>query len=385
MKNILILLLFVTSLASGQDVIDFKLLANKQVKSTANYTVSDNTLDFKNIDHQGVYYVRFIGEYPKRLVIKNLIGGDVILEGSIKTATDNKSFQLMDCKRITLDLIGAINGSGYGGTCGQLIYFSGKWQNVIIKGGRLHQSGSSGGAALQFESVSDINFNHGKVVIDGLIVTGAMGEGLYMGYNQPTKSYLDTLIVRNTNISNTRRDFWQQANVNYTLYENNIGTNGGLEMNTDHVSGFSLNGKNDVVIIRKNNVSSIGQFIYSSTASKIQLDSNVYTQGNHVGVRMNQAIYTKSAMKLQSNVINAPAAKEAAITADGCQVEVMAPNNIVATKLYRTFNGGSVIQTIPPPTVKEFIDDLSVTETTTYEGVKTYRYVYKGVELVPKQ
>lgn len=386
MRKTLFLLwtLFVLTISvNAQDVIDFKKLYDKQVKSTANYSVSDNMIDFKNIDHQGTYYVKFIGDYPKRLTLKNLVNGKIIIEGTISAATDNKTFQLADIKGVVLDLTRArITGTGSGNVCGQLVYIYGKWQNVTVLGGTLEQTSGSGGAAFQTESYSDPAHNHKNLTIDGLIVLRAMGEGVYNGYNQPTKAYLDTLIIRNTNISNTRRDFWQSANVRYTLIENNRGTNGGLERNLDHVSGFSLNGKNTTVIIRNNVVDRVPQFIYSATQSNITVEGNTYTQGDAMPV--NQAIYTKSPMVINKNTISTPNALICAITADGARVELIAPNTITAPKLFRSYNNGSVIETIPPPTVIEYVGPLNVTETTTYDGVKTFKYVYRGTELIEK-
>lgn len=369
MKKILILFLFITSLASGQDVIDFKLLYEKKIKNTANYNVSDNTLDFKSIDHQGTYYVKFIGEYPKRLVIKNLIGGDIILEGSIKTATDNKTFQVMDSKRVNIEL-GTIIGTGSGGTCGQLVYLSGKWQNVTIKGGKLNQSGNAGGAAMQFESYSDPAFNHGTLIIDGLVVTGAMGEGIYVLYNQPIKAYLDTLIIRNTNISNTRRDFWQHANVRYALYENNIGDNGALEKNTDHMSGFSLNDGNKLTKLIGNKVSNVPQFIYSGTINgTLETSNNIYIQGTSA-IIANQSIYTKTSTLLQYDSIIAPKVKIAAIAQDKAVVTYQGLT-VQAPKLFRYTTPAP----IEIPAVKSY-PVQAIVEETTINGKTTKYLIY---------
>jgi hypothetical protein len=379
------ILFFLALSVSAQDVIDFKLLAEKKVKSTANYTVSDASIDFKNIDHQGSYYVRFTGEFPKRLLLKNFIGMKIILEGTTITApaSENKSLQLADCKRSIVEL-GTVTGNAAStGICGQSVYLYGKWQNMTFKGGLLHQNGNSGGAAFQSESYSDPNYSHGKLVIDGLTVTKAMGEGIYNLYNQPTKAYLDTLIIRNTTISNTRRDFWQQANVRYTIYENNKGENGGLEMNSDHVSGFSLNGKNTLVILRKNRVGTIPQFIYSSTQSTVYVDSNRYDQGNHAGPRVNQAIYSKAIMYLKSNIINTPAAKEAVVTVDGGTLNWDISSTFVGPKQFRYFNGGKSIE---HPFVTTSTDTITVkTSATSTEPTKTQYFTSSGVELVPKQ
>lgn len=363
-------LLFLSSICFGQDVIDFKLLYEKNIKSTANFTVSDNSIDFKNIDHHGTYYVRFIGEYPKRLLLKNLIGGKFIFEGGVTAATDNKTLQIANCKRVLIDLTySTITGNGASsGVCGQLIYIYDKWQDITIKGGKLHQNGSSGGAAFQVESYNDPSFSHGTLIIDGLNVTQAMGEGVYIGYNQPTKAYLDTLIIRNTNITNTRRDFWQWANVRHTIIEDNKGDNGALEMNSLHISGMSCNGKNDKVIIRRNTVSRVPQFIFSDTKCNIELDSNIYIQGNHAGARANQAIYTKSPMTLTNNVINTPAAKEAVITVDGSTVNWNISDLFIGPKAFRYFNGGKSVEF---PYVQTRTTELTVEveKTSTYEKV----------------
>lgn len=384
MRQIIFLLklLLLTVSVNAQDVIDFKKLYDKQVPSTANYSVSDNTIDFKNIDHQGNYYVKFIGDYPKRLTLKNLVNGKIIIEGAISAATDNKTFQLADIKGVTVDLTHAkITGTGSNGVCGQLVYIYGKWQNVTILGGTLEQISGSGGAAFQVESYSDPNFSHKKLITDGLIVVRSVAEGEYILYNQPTKAYLDTLIIRNTNISNTRRDFWQFANVRYTLIENNKGSNGGLEKNLSHISGLSANGKNGKIVFLNNVVDRVPQFIYSATLSDLEVTGNTYTQGDAMPV--NQAIYTKSPMTLKGNTINTPKALIAAIAAENTNVTLIAnTNTITAPKIERY--AGTVIYYTPPPTVKEYIDQLQVIETTTFDGVKTFKYVYKGKELIEK-
>jgi hypothetical protein len=382
MKLITALLLFVSIIANGQDVIDFKLLYDKKVPNTPNYSVADNTIDFRNIDHKGNYSVKLIGEYPKRLTVKNLIGGTIILEGGVTAATDNKTVQIADCKNVVIDLVnGKVTGNGLStGVCGQLVYVYGKWNNVTLKGGRLHQNGKSGGAAFQVESYSDPAFSHGTLIVDGLIVTSAMGEGMYIGYNQPTKAYLDTLIIRNTNISNTRRDFWQLANVRWTLIENNTGTNGGLEKNLDHVSGLSLNGKNDKVIIRNNVISRIPQFVYSATRSDIELTNNIYDQGD--AIPGNQIAYLKSNSKFVANKISAPLTKAVIFTADGCSITYSGDTiNSAGKPIYRTFNGGRVTEI--PFVVKT--DETITVISSTFAGMTTKKYFLPtGEELILK-
>jgi hypothetical protein len=355
-------------------IISFEDLADKKVKSTDKMTVSDNTIDFKNIAQD----VTFTGVYPQRLTLKNLSKGVIEIDGTITTATDNKSLQIADCKEITLDLTnGAIIGKGSStGVCGQLIYIYARWFNLTVIKGTLEQNGKSGGAAFQTESYSDVNYTHGTLSIDGTQVLRAMGEGFYIGYNQPTKAFLDRLEIRNTSVANTRRDFWQLGNVNDTIIENNRGTNGGLERNPDHISGFSLNGKNDRVLVKNNIVDRVPQFIYSATQSIIEVEGNTYTQGD--AMVANQAIYTKSPMTLRNNIITTPLAKEAAITADGCKVIVEGDNKIIAPKLARLFNGGTVTQT---PAIKRYPVTAEVIEST-INGSTTRKLLYEGKEFV---
>lgn len=355
-------------------IISFEDLAAKTVNSTDKMSVSDNMIDFKNFAQD----VGFTGAYPKRLTLKNLPKGIISIDGTITTATDNKSLQIADCKDIFLNLTnGAIIGKGASsGVCGQLIYIYGKWFNLSVLKGTLEQNGQSGGAAFQTESYSDVNYNHGTLSIDGTQVLRAMGEGFYIGYNQPTKAFLDRLEIRNTSVANSRRDFWQLGNVNDTIIENNRGTNGGLEKNPDHISGFSLNGKNDRVLIKNNIVDRVPQFIYSATQSIIEVEGNTYTQGD--AMIANQAIYTKSPMTLRNNVISCPAVKEAAITADGCKVIVEGDNQVTAPKLARIFNGGSVTQT---PAIKRYPVTAEVIEST-INGMTTRKLLYEGKEFV---
>lgn len=367
--------------------IDLKLLYEKKVKSTPEMTVSDNLIDFKNIVHEDGFSVRMFGEYPKRLTIKNGINMTVILEGTITTSSDNKSVQLADCKDFTFDMTkGKIigNGTSVNGAIvsGQLLYVYGQWKNFKLIGGEFDSRGAKGGAAIQTESHSDPSFSHGFAIFDGQVVLNSSAEGFYNLYNQPTKAFLERLEVRNTKVYNTKRDFWQQANVRETLYENNFGSNGALEKNLDHCSGFSLNGKNDKVTLRKNILERVPQMLYSSTASNIEMIENQYTQGDAMPV--NQSVYSKSPVKMAYSNINAPKVLIAALSADNTKFTLLGNSNtIVAPKVERY--AGTVEYITPPPIVVISEGQIKIVTTTTWEGVKTVRYFLPdGSELVTK-
>lgn len=382
MKKLIFLLTFfvLTNSVNAQDIIDLNLLADKKVKSTTYYSVSDNTLDFKGITHSG-YWVKFTGTYSRSLHIKNFIGGELIFEATVTTSTSDKTLKFTDCRDWKINGEKAfLNGSG--NSSGQMIYVSGKWQNCYLLGFTIDQKRNSnkgstpGGAAVQFESYSDPSFSHGKLVIDGTRVRNANDEGFYVLYNQPTKAYLDTLIVINTDVKNSGRDFWQEANVRYSYYENNTGDNGGLEQESNHISGFSLNDGLKEVRLENNRVTNIPQFIYSGTTTgKLFTVNNTYIQGTSA-IIANQSIYTKSSTLLQGDSIIAPKVLIAAIAQDKAQVTYMRLT-VVAPKLFR--------YTTPKPIELPSVENepvQAILQTTTINGVVTKKLLYNGQEFV---
>lgn len=369
------LLIFLSISLFGQDVINLNDLAAKRVKSTTVYSVSDNTIDFKGVNRPG-YWVKFTGTYSRSLHIKNFVGGELIFECTITTNTSDKTLKLTDCRDFKANgEQGFINGSG--NSSGQLIYLSGKWRNATIIGFTLDQKrnslrGSSpGGATVQAESYSDPSFSHGYLKIYKTVVRNANDEPFYVLYNQPTKAYLDTLIISETDIDGAGRDFWQLANVRYTLIENNRGTRGGLEGELNHVSGFSLNAGNKEVIIRNNVVTNIPQFAFSGGGGTTIFENNTFQQETAPGG--NQGLYLRDGeFILKGNWFNANNSVRSVIGVDKSKVTWDVSNTFIGKQPFFVFTGGSTVEV--PVVTKRMIE---VIEEKSTQGIKLY-YIRDG-------
>ncbi len=383
MRLLTIALLFVASLVQGQDIIDLKLLAEKKLKSTPYYNVSDNTVDFKGIVHPEGYWVKFIGGYSRSIHVKNFVGGEIIYEATITTNTSDKTLKFTDCRNFKINGEKAfLNGSGNGS--GQMIYVSGKWQNCYLLGFTIDQKrngnkgSTTGGSAVQFESYSDPSFSHGTLIIEGTQVFNANDEAFYVLYNQPIKAYLDTLIIRKTKANNTGRDFWQWANVRYGYAVDNTGDNSGLEQEMNHISAFSLNDGNKYVKLENNHITNSPQFIFSGTiGGKLEQVNNVYIQGTSAVVN-NQAIYTKSETIIQYDSIVAPKALIAAIAQDKSQV-VYQGVTMIAPKQFRYTTPAP----IELPVIKKTAGNITIIETTLSGKTTVQYFLPSGQELKP--
>lgn len=350
-KRTYILLTFfvLTNFVHAQDLtISLNDLASKKVKSGSNYTISDNTIDFKGISRPG-YRVKFTGTYSRSLHIKNFIGGELIFECTITTNTSDKTLKLTDCQDFKIN--GEYNAFlyGSGNNSGQMIYVSGKWRNCHLIGFYVDQkrnrlSGeTAGGAAIQFESYSDPNFSHGKLIIEKTVVRNANDEAVYVMFNRAQKAYLDSLIIRETDIENTGRDFWQFANVRAGLIENNVGKNGGLEKNLDHVSGISANEKNSNIVIRNNVVTNIPQFIFSGGGGKTILENNTFQQEQAPGG--NQGLYLRDGeFILKGNWFNANNSARSVIGLDKAKLNWDVSNTFIGKQAFYQFPGSSLTE-----------------------------------------
>lgn len=365
------ILLFLTSFCLGQDVINLNDLAAKRVKSTITYSVSDNTIDFKGIKHPDGYWVKFVGTYLRSIHVKNFNGGDIIYEATITTNTSDKTLKFTDCKDWT------INGekaflSGSGNNSGAMIWVTGKWQNCRLIGFTIDQKrnelsgNTTGGPAVQFESASDPTFNHGKLLIEGTVVRNANDEAFYILYTRAQKGYLDSLVIRNTDVSKTGRDFWQATNVRNIVIENNRGDSGGIEGNGDHVSGFSLNEKNANVIIRNNIVTNTPQFAFSGGGGTTIFENNTFQQETAPGG--NQGLYLRDGeFILKGNWFNASNSVRSVIGVDKSRVTWDVSNTFIGKQAFFVFTGGSTVEV--PVVTKRMIE---VIEEKSTQGVKLY-------------
>lgn len=371
------ILVLLTSLAFGQRTIDLAKFAAKTEKSDAQITISDNSIDFAKAP-QG-YWLKFTGSYSRPINFKNSrFDIRVIFENAtVKTNTASPTLKFVDCLNVDLDgsnnskILGSGNGSG------QLIDFSGKWQNPSIHGFYLDQGRndvpgeSKGGAMIQLHGLADASYNHGDIKIWDIDGRNANDEFIYaLLYYSTNASRAKKLEIWHTKIKNLGRDPWQGTNIDSIYIHDNVADNGALEKNTDHMSGFSLNNGNKHVRLERNRVTNIPQFIYSGTVDgRLETLNNVYIQGTSAIVA-NQAIYTKSSTLLQYDSIIAPKAKIAAIAQDKAQVTYQGVT-IVAPKVFRY----TTPVPIELPTVKtEPVQ--AILETTTLNGVTKTVLIY---------
>ncbi len=373
MRTILLLTLFVwTNFVNAQDIINLNDLAEKKVKSTPTFSISDNAIDFKGVVHAKGYWIKFTGTYSRSLHIKNFVGGDIIFECTITTNTSDKTLKFTDCRDWTINGEKAfLNGSG--NNSGAMIWVTGKWQNCHLVGFRIDQKRNglpvdtpNGGPAVQFESYSDPAFNHKNLIIEGTIVKNANDEAFYILKTRAIGGYLDTLIIRNTDVLNTGRDFWQATGIRkYLLIEDNIGANGGLERNGDHVSGFSLNEKNGNVIIRNNMVLNTPQFMFSGGGGTTLIENNTFQQELAPGG--NQGLYLRDGdFILKGNWFNANNSARSVIGVDKAKVTWDVSNTFVGKQPFFVFTGGFTAEV---PVITNETGILEIEKSTTGQKV----------------
>lgn len=371
------ILLLITSLAFGQRTIDLAKFAAKAEKSDAQITISDNSIDLAKAP-QG-YWLKFTGSYSRPINFKNSrFDIRVIFENAtVKTNTSSPTLKFVDCLNVDLDgsnnskILGSGNGSG------QLIDFSGKWQNPNIHGFYLDQGRndvpgeSKGGAMIQLHGIESPTYNHGKIKIYDIDGRNANDEFIYvLLYYSSNASRAKSLEIYHTNSRNIGRDIFQGTNIDSVYIHDNAGDNAGIENNGDHISGFSLNNGNTYTKLERNRITNTPQYIYSgSTAGRVETSNNVYIQGTSRYIA-NQAIYTKSNTLLQYDSIITPKAKIAAIAQDKAQVTYQGVT-IVAPKVFRY----TTPVPIELPTVKtEPVQ--AILETTTLNGVTKTVLIY---------
>lgn len=382
-KVIIILTFFLlTHFVNAQIVYEYDLsqLAAKKYKSNPEFSISDHT--FTALRTLSGVKIRFIGSGTKPLVFKNFKGQYKIeLSATIKTNTSSPTLKLVDCQDPELDGLNSTKILGSGNSSGQLIDLSGKWTNPKIHGfyldqGRDNKPGESkGGAMLQLHGIEDATFNHGKIYIWDIDGNNANDEfiydGLYYSKNASRAKYIE---IWNTRIRNSGRDFWQITNVDSVYIHDNVGDNGNLEQEPNHISGFSLNDGNRHVRLQRNRITNVPQFIYSGTIDgRLETFNNVYIQGKSAYVN-NQAIYTKSNTFLSGDSIIAPKVLIAAIAQDKAQV-TYSNLTIVAPEKFRY----STPIPVELPFVKSYPVQAIVKETT-LNGVTKKVLVYENRE-----
>lgn len=381
-------------------IIKLEDLAAKRVKSSEGLVVSDHTFEMSGFSGQLI----FTGKGTRGIVIKNPKGEIKFQDCVIDNAGTGVVIKL-DGKYDGVKL----NGSGTtklfgkaGNSQSQMIYFQGTWSNVEVCGFDIDQrrdnkiGSTTTGSCLQMAGVLSSTHSLGNVHVHDMILRNCGDEGNYENNFERGAGYAqgEYLTVENVKVFGSGRDFFQQWGFKNATYRNCYGENGGKEADSNHCSALSMNGWTEELLIEDCQFDNVAQLIYSGTPApgkKIfaTIRNVVYNQGTHAGNRNNGAAYLKGPglYRFENCLINAPEVKLAAITADGCTVELLADSNkITAPDVDRLFNGGSVTKFIPPPVEK--IDTIEVTRivTTPYNQSSTTEYFLEdGSELILKQ
>lgn len=360
-------------------------LAKKTIRGSEGAVISDNKVDLSKFTGSEVI---FTGKYPKGIYLIarpqiQVTFKDAIVDngGTSVTLKIDGVYDQFKLAGVNAKLFGKA-----GNAASQMIYFNGTWSNVEVCDFEIDQrrdgkSGTTaGGACVQFAGVLKSSHNLGKVYQHGIVVHNAVDEPFYTNHFERGSGYAqgDVLLVENCRAYNSGRDFFQQWGFRNVKYKNCYGENGGLEADSNHCSALSMNGDTDILLVENCEFKNVAQLIYSGVGKGIKavIDGVKYTQGTHAGVRNNQSAYLKGPgdYTIKNSIINAPAVKEAAITADGCKVTVESSCTITAPKLSRVFNGGSVVQVNPPPVTVTTHQDLEVETTTTWDNKVTVKY-----------
>jgi hypothetical protein len=373
-------------------------LANKRAKAAEGLTISDHQIDLSKFTGSEVV---FTGVGSRGLVFKNAHDVEIIFREAV---IDNSS------TGVTLKFDGVtnnikLNGEGTsklfgkaGNSASQMIYFLGKWSNVEVCGfesdqRRDNKTGSTvTGANCQFAGVSDTSHSLGDLYIHNMIYRNSGDESNYVNNYSGIGSWAKGKNLRAEHCYSygSGRDPYQVQGFENVLYRNCYAENAGKEADSNHWSGFSINGGIKTLLIEDCGIVNVAQLIYGGTEGttiKAMLKNVKYVQGTHAGSRSNSSLYLKGPGQWTLNKcqIEAPNVKAAAITADGCQVILMEPNVIEAPDVDRLFNAGTVSKVIPNPTIVQEPITINHEITTDYLGNSTERYLLpSGQELVPK-
>lgn len=336
-------------------IINLVDLANKKAKPAEGLTISDHTLDLAKFTGSELI---FTGIGTRGLVIKN--SKQVQITFQDVTIDNGSTGVLLKFDGVTSQIkTSGINTKLFGkagNSASQLIYFVGTWSNVEIAGFELDQrrdnktGSTTTGAALQLAGVLSSTHNLGDVYIHDIIIRNAGDEGNYVNHFDKGSGYAqgENLRVEDVSVFGSGRDYLQQWGFKNVNYRRCYGENGGKEADANHCSAFSMNGYTENLLIEDCNFKNVAQLIFSGNpAPGKQIDARIYRtrydQGTHAGARNNQATYLKGPGKyyFEECEIFAPNVLQAAITADGCNVEY-SNCNITAKDTDRVFNGGTV-------------------------------------------
>lgn len=414
------ILLLITSLAFGQDmVIDFTALKNKQVKSNAAVLISDHTIDGRLLVKPG-YWIEFVGASTRGIVLKNFIGtADNPVKFTLRNVTNKRTDKGVTIKvgdYMQNFIIDGTNTTSIkalaGGSADQIIYLEGKFllnptiQNFPdIDGGRPRDMKTTvGGAALQIKGwntadCNGSNWNIGNVTIDNVHITNANDEIFYLLHNTTIGNYTrgKILRVRNSSGRGAGRDGGQAIAFDSVIFINCVFDDLGREMESNHISGFSLNAGNKNILIENCRVTNSPQFIYSGTEGvegNATIKNSYFDQGSAQFIDPktgkltsgNQALYLKADKNpnfiytLIDNTIIAPKVLRSAIAVDNATLRYSGNNISAPVEFYRA---GGTVQLIELPVIKNYFISIQVQETT-IGGQTTIKYFLpSGVELKP--
>jgi hypothetical protein len=386
----------------------------KPSKPDSGFVLSDNTMDFTLKDLSGKvigrsdYSFELTGSGTRNLVIKNLWGTPqtpAVIDAKflIKYSGTTNIIKFVNCRYWRFKGDYQIYGSGNNQS--QPIMFDGSCRGWEFDGGYINQGrnqlkgGTNGGACVQAVSAESSTLNASNhdaeyAIFRNMVLENCCDEGYYLfkysGKSTPKPSGSAYALIDNCRVVNVGRDPFQGRGIKQFEIINNYAENYGLELEPNHISGVSWNGENSG-IIKGNHFKKGAQFIFAATEgkdSKLSIINNIYEQGDN-GVISNQACYfrgdnAKFDIVMEGNTINAPKAKECAVTVDGVNLQFSKNNIVTAPKLSRSFNQGVLTLTTPLPIVTKTTGEITIVETVTYEGVKTIQYFLpSGQELKP--
>jgi hypothetical protein len=385
-------------------------------KSNSHFNISDNTFDGKGVNHvmQDVKII-FYGTGTRNLVFKNFHGAGKSDPFTIEfdNATINNSSGAVTIKLAGNDWYIKLDGKGNSTLNGlkvngqsQTIYSTGDRNKGLevcgftIYGGRNTLPGNTtGGPGFQVEgshtaTCNASNWNNEYTYLHDMSFYNICDEPVYIGYNntRPVNGYVPARMgvvkVRNIRGYNFGRDGIQIISADSAIVDNVTLSNGGLEGELNHVSGFSMNGGNKYVSISNCNIRNFPQFIYSGTEGVegyTYIDKNYYDQ--ETAKAGNQACYLKADVNpkymytFRGNTVICPNVLRSAIAIDRARFEYN-ENSIVAKKEFYTFNDPILFEL---PVIKTRFEELTVIETSREGKTTTQYFLNDGTELTIKQ
>lgn len=383
-------------------IIQLESLASKTLRSNAEVIISDHTLDFGGKPRSSFGF-ELTGTGSRNLVIKNLWGTEAspaIIDADfiIKYAGTANIIKFVNCRYWRMFSDGyEIYGSGNNQS--QPIMIDGSCKGWEFIGGYINQGRNQvkgptgGGACVQAMSAESSTLNASNhdaeyAIFRGMVLENCCDEGFYLfkysGRSTPKPSGSAYALIDDCRVVNVGRDPFQARGARRLEISNNYAENWGLEQEPNHISGVSWNGESSG-IIKGNTFKKGPQFIFAATEgmdSQLSIIDNYYEQGENAIVA-NQACYfrgdkAKFNILMEGNTIIAPKAKEALITVDGVNLEFSKNNTFTAPKLYRSFNSGTLTETIPPPTTEKRTEEITVVETRDYTGTVIETKYYLG-------